>query len=84
MPSIYNPDPFAPGSSIGHWDELTYPNELMTPFINYGQSVHSLSPITLGALQDIGWNVTPEPGTLTLVGVIIGVAVIRRRRKRAA
>ena len=84
MPSIYSPNPYAPGSSISHWDEGTYPNELMTPFLDFGQSIHSFSPITLGALQDIGWEVTPEPGTLMLVGVVIGVVVIRRRRKRAA
>jgi len=82
MPSIYSPSPYAPGSSISHWDENTYPNELMTPFLGFGESIHSLSPITIGALRDIGWHATPEPGTLTLVGVVYGLGLVRRRRRR--
>lgn len=44
-----------PGSDYGHWDEGTFDNELMTPFINDGNN--PLSRITVGALEDLGYNV---------------------------
>ncbi len=44
-----------PGSDYSHWDEDTFDNELMTPFINSGSN--PLSRITVGALEDLGYSV---------------------------
>ena len=56
---LYNPSEFQPGSSISHWDESSYPpgdwNSLMTPALNPGEQVHTLGPLTIGALRDVGW-----------------------------
>ena len=57
---IYAPSPFAPGSSMSHLDEATYPegnaNALMTPFINFGEANHSPGPIVLAIFRDMGWD----------------------------
>jgi hypothetical protein len=51
------PNPVQPGSSISHWDPLTFRNQLMEPAIN-GDLTHSLQPpedLTLPLMRDIGW-----------------------------
>jgi hypothetical protein len=51
------PNPLQPGSSVSHWDPVTFPNQLMEPAIN-GDLTHSLVPpidLTLGLMRDIGW-----------------------------
>lgn len=56
-PVMYTPDPFAPGSSISHWDTLAFPNLLMEPSINSDltQSVQPPQDLTLPLFRDIGW-----------------------------
>ena len=65
-PKIYAPTTFRSGSSIGHFDESTFPtnseNALHTPSIVPGEVIHSPGPILLGALQDIGWDVNLSVG----------------------
>jgi len=54
---MYTPNPFAPGSSVSHWDTLEFPNQLMEPFIN-ADLTHEVTPsqdMTFPLLQDIGW-----------------------------
>jgi hypothetical protein len=55
---IYAPSPWAPGSSMVHWDEIyrDTPNALMRYAISAGSSIHDPGPFTLGLLQDIGWT----------------------------
>jgi hypothetical protein len=51
------PNPVEPGSSVSHWDPLTFPNQLMEPAIN-SDLAHSVVPprdLTLSLLRDIGW-----------------------------
>jgi len=51
------PNPVEPGSSVSHWDPLTFPNQLMEPAIN-SDLTHSVVPprdLTLSLLRDIGW-----------------------------
>jgi len=43
------------GSDLAHWDEDRFSNELMTPFIDYGNN--PLSTLTVGALEDLGYVV---------------------------
>ncbi len=54
---LYTPNPFAPGSSVSHWDTSAKPNLLMEPFINAGlaQSVSSPEDLTFELLLDTGW-----------------------------
>ncbi len=58
---VYSPDPAQPGSSIGHWDPVAAPGELMGPF--YSGAMHDPGAL-LPALEDMGWEVaapTPTP-----------------------
>jgi hypothetical protein len=51
------PNPVQPGSSISHWDPLTFRNQLMEPAIN-SDLTHSVKPpedLTLPLFRDIGW-----------------------------
>ena len=64
---IYNTDVDIPLSQIdtngngekvfGHWDERSFGNELMSPQAEDSGISKPLSEITLGSLEDIGWNV---------------------------
>ena len=65
QPKLYAPSNWEAGSSAGHLDEATYPasneNSLMTPVSNQREVHRTPGPITLGILEDEGW----EPGALT-------------------
>jgi hypothetical protein len=56
---IYAPTTFRPGSSYSHLNEATYPqgnpNSLMTPIINFGETVRSPGPITRAIFRSTGW-----------------------------
>ena len=60
-PKLYAPEFWEQGSSLSHFDEVTYPagdeHSLMTPAIGNGEAVHSPGPMALGLLEDIGWTV---------------------------
>jgi hypothetical protein len=50
-------DPVQPGSSISHWDPLTFRNQLMEPAIN-ADLTHQVTPpedLTSELLRDLGW-----------------------------
>ena len=54
-----------PGTRDSHWRELVFGNELMTGILNSG--VNPLSRLTVGALQDMGYEVqlaAADPYTL--------------------
>jgi len=57
-PLMYAPNPFAPGSSVSHWDTSLFRNQLMEPFINSDltHSVNAPQDLTFPLLKDIGWN----------------------------
>lgn len=62
---VYAPNPVEVGSSVSHWDDSLFPNQLMEPAIN-DDLTHSVQPpqdLTLRLLLDIGWNngVIPTP-----------------------
>jgi hypothetical protein len=50
------------GTALSHWDEVTFHNELMTGFINGASAnfINPLSPMTTGALHDLGYRVVPQ------------------------
>ncbi len=58
---LYAPLTWDLGSSFLHLDEDTYfpgnPNSLMTPNLQGAEAIHDPGILTLGILNDIGWNV---------------------------
>jgi ferredoxin len=50
------PNPVVGGSSISHWDPITFPNQLMEPAIN-PDLTHQVTGVdlTLALMRDIGW-----------------------------
>lgn len=61
--ALYSPPTWKPGSSYGHFDELSYPggssNALPTPSLDSGESEHATGPLLLCELEAMGWS-TPE------------------------
>ena len=64
---VYTPIPFAPGSSVSHFDTSAEPSLLMEPAIT--SSLSSDVDLTLQQFQDIGWFGSPAPcgATATLL-----------------
>ena len=68
-PELYAPAPYNNGSSISHLDETTFgtpgdANKLMTPQIDFSESIHDPGGVLLGMLGDMGWvntNIDHEP-----------------------
>ncbi|RCK72372.1 MAG: serine protease [Anaerolineae bacterium] len=63
-PKMYAPSSWLPGSSYAHLDYDTYkntPHRLMVFAISPGASTHYPGSITLGILQDLGWNRPTAP-----------------------
>ena len=61
---MFAPNPYAPGSSVSHWDNSEFPNQLMEPSINSDltHSVTTPQDLTLSLLKDLGWPTgTPPP-----------------------
>lgn len=56
---LYAPPAWQPGSSYSHLAEATYKqgnqNSLMTPVLNYGETVRGPGPITRAIFLNIGW-----------------------------
>jgi len=78
---IYAPTVFRSGSSLSHLDERSpLSGYLMSYSIGAGESVHSLSAVEWGIYQDLGWTMTPEPGTAVFGLLAFGFAVWTRRR----
>jgi hypothetical protein len=53
-------DEFGPGTRLSHWDEDTFDNELMTGFISLS-GTSPLSVMTIGSMQDLGYQVSYAP-----------------------
>src|SRR5882672_560820 len=61
---MFAPNPYVGGSSVSHWDNSEFPNQLMEPSINtdLSHSVTKPQDLTLSLLKDIGWPTgTPPP-----------------------
>ncbi len=58
---LYAPNPVSAGSSVSHWDESLYVNQLMEPSIS-GDLIHSVAvpaDLTGSQLRDVGWAFNP-------------------------
>ena len=62
-PRMFAPGFWESGASFSHLREPSYPvgneHSLMTPLLSAGESIHSPGAITLGMMQDIGWELPP-------------------------
>ena len=57
---LYAPGKWEYGSSVAHFDEKTYTKgdaALMTPYFKGGEAIHNPGAITLGVLEDLGWDI---------------------------
>jgi hypothetical protein len=56
---VYAPRPFQPGSSYSHLSEGFYGpgnrNSLMTPVLNYAETIRTPGPITRAIFANVGW-----------------------------
>ena len=66
---IYAPDPYKSGSSLAHLDDSLFQNALMSYSIGNGQMVREPGTVEWAVMEDLGWTVVPEPGSLGLLAV---------------
>jgi hypothetical protein len=82
---LYTPNPFRPGSSMSHLDDTTFTGtdeQVMNAMRFSGPSVRVLSPIELGILADLGYQVR-SPQTTPLAMAFVGVVFLGGTRKKA-
>ncbi len=60
LPELYTPNPWDPGSSFSHLDEVVYPtggpDSLMTPALARAEAIHDPGKIALCMFEDMGWR----------------------------
>ncbi|MBX7432616.1 cadherin-like domain-containing protein [Mycobacterium sp. Y57] len=81
---LFSPSPWAGGSSASHLDDETFTGadeKLMNAYSDRGPSVRVISPLELAMLQDLGYTVVPQ--TSSAVFVVLGLVLLRRRRRGA-
>lgn len=64
---IYAPLSYASGSSLSHLNYDTFPNALMSPFISLGMTHRQPTTLEWAMMEDFGWDVVPEPGTMIML-----------------
>ena len=78
---LYSPASWEQGSSGSH---LNFAGQkmIMNAAIFPGDGAEGLSPVELGMLRDLGYNVIPEPGSgwFLLSGVTFVITFLRRRK----
>jgi len=57
---MYSPPTLALGSSVSHFSDTLFPNELMEPFFA-GSAIHTPG-LALNLLEDIGWGLASKDG----------------------
>jgi hypothetical protein len=79
---LYTPRPYSSGSSMSHLNDDAFTGageKLMNAVSGQGKGVRVLSPVELGILADIGYQLAPS-GTPTLM--FVGFIFTRRLRKK--
>ena len=84
------------GTANCHWDEVNVGaaatgitdsqgrdmrDELLTGWVNLPASSLFISQTTIHSFEDLGYTLVPEPGTLMLLGVAVGLLAWRTRRR---
>jgi hypothetical protein len=87
--ALYAPSTYKPGSSIYHLDYPAYQSYLMSPYLSSNTVHHEIDPLTIGILEDIGWDFqdpvrTPEPAAVVLLVATGPLAIVVRRRRPKA
>jgi len=59
---IYAPNPFQPGSSLSHLDEVRLGQALMSPSISTGQVVRKPTELEWRMMRDMGWDIASIAG----------------------
>jgi hypothetical protein len=76
---IYAPDPYEQGSSLSHLDTGTFPDAVMSHLIAVGNERRTLSNLEISMMDDMGWQVIPEPASLIMITLTVsGFYGIRR------
>lgn len=76
---LYTPNPWEAGSSMSHLNDNVFSGsrkKLMNAVTSTGQGIRALSPVELGVLADIGYNVSGTP-----VLLFFGLISLRPRRR---
>lgn len=76
---LYTPFPYESGSSLSHLDDDSFAGaneKLMNAVSGQGKGVRVLSPVELGVLADIGYQLAPNTSAL----MFVGFAFLRRRK----
>jgi hypothetical protein len=76
---IYGPNPYNYGSSLSHLDPSVSSGSVMGPFAYNGQANRVVSGLEWAMMQDMGWDIIPEPATFTFLW--IGVAIVLSKQK---
>ncbi|MEO7158596.1 MAG: hypothetical protein ABI039_13590 [Vicinamibacterales bacterium] len=68
MVKLYAPDPYEPGSSVSHVDQVSYEDNriapaLMTPYLGKGSD--TIDRLTLGIMKDLGYALVTNATTRT-------------------
>jgi len=69
---IYAPDPYEAGSSLSHLDTGTFPDATMSHAISIGDTRRTLSGLEIAMMDDMGWDVIPEPASLLCMALAAG------------
>ncbi len=80
---LFTPNPYEEGSSVSHIDDdnPAFMGLLMLAATEEGPAARMYSPIEVGILTDLGYDVIPEPSTGVLLGLgLLGLAARGRRR----
>lgn len=81
--TAYNPTEWDPGASMAHIDSASDPDALMQYSIAPDTYRRTLSEGEMQVMNAMGWNMVPEPSTVTLSLVALGMLIGRRRRSAA-
>ncbi|MDZ4265012.1 MAG: Ig-like domain-containing protein [Mycobacterium sp.] len=71
---LYTPNPWGPGSSVSHLDDDTFTGANRLRMIAYsdpGPGIRVLSPVELGILKDLGYQVQSPPAAMAFVGLLV-------------
>jgi hypothetical protein len=76
---VYAPATYSLASSLIHLDEATFGSSLMSSSIGLGQTARTISELEWAMMEDMGWNIVPEPSSILLM--VWAVGLIRLKRK---